>query len=489
MNIDPTVGTTVGTRQKGMAVADEHLSDADVFTVMMEDDPVLRSTIVVVATLDKVPDWERLTERAERATRLAPNFRRRLHPGAPPLAQPRWVRDLHFDLSWHMRRVAAPEPRTLDTVLDFARVAGMTAFDPIRPRWEFTLFEGLADGGAAFVLKLHHALTDGIGGIELAEHLVDLEREPGDPEEMPPEPEDPSGGMIESGLSAARFGAARLWGITRNVARVVPAFTWQVLRHPISVWGDAAENVRSTFRFVKPITKTASPIMTDRHLSWRYNILDVPLSGLKESASSVSGTLNDAFLAGIAGGLAKYHAHHDETVEEVRVTMPISLREKGDRAGGNRISLVRVTIPVGDHDPATRMKMIGETTDEWRAEPALPHSETIAGVLNLLPAAVLGGMLKHVDLVASNVPGFNFDIFLAGARLTGFWVFGPTIGTAGNITLMSYSGRCYIGVNTDGGAVPDDDKFIECMRAGFDEVIELAEKGTGERRPADTTSV
>lgn len=455
-------------------MGDEHLSDADVFTVMMEEDPVLRSTLVVVATLDRIPDWDRLTERAERAIRLAPNFRRRLHPGAPPLAQPRWVRDPHFDLSWHMRRVAAPEPRTLDTVLEFARVTGMTAFDPIRPLWEFTLFEGLADGGSAMVLKLHHALTDGIGGIQLAEHLVDLEREPGDLGPMPPEPEDPPGGLVDTGTSAVRFGLSRLWGITRNVTGAVPAFGWRAIRHPIGVWGDAARNIRSTFRFVRPVSRTASPIMVDRRFAWRYNTFDVPLSGLKAAAAVVSGTVNDAFLAGIAGGLARYHDHHGAQVDSVRVTMPVNLRERGDRTSGNRISLIRITIPVGDHDAATRMRIIGETIDEWRAEPALPHSETIAGVLNLVPAAVLGGMLKHVDLVASNVPGFDFDIFLAGTRMTGFWVFGPTIGTAANVTLMSYSGTCYIAVNTDGGAVPDADTFIDCMRAGFDEVIELA---------------
>jgi len=453
---------------------DEHLSDADALTVMMEDDPLLRSTIVVVATLDRVPEWPRLVERAERATRLVPNFRRRLELGVPPLTQPRWVRDPDFDLSWHMRRVAAPEPRTLDTVMDFARVAGMTAFDPVRPRWEFTLFEGLADGGAAFVLKLHHALTDGIGGIELAEHLIDLEREPGELGEMPPEPEDPSEHLIDAGVSALRFDAARVWGITRNVVRSIPAFGMQVARHPIGVWSDAVENIRSTFRFVQPVPKTASPIMVGRQMSWQYQALDLPLADLRAAASVADGTLNDAFLAGIAGGLANYHAAYRTSVDEVRVTMPISLREAGDRSGGNRISLVRITIPVGEQDPVRRMRAIDDITRQWRSEPALPHSETIAGVLNLMPSAVLGGMLKNVDVVASNVPGFDLDVFIAGGRVNGFWAFGPTIGAAANITLMSHCGRCYIGVNTDGGAVPDHDRFIECLKAGFDEVLALA---------------
>lgn len=450
-----------------------YLSDADAFTIQMESDPLLRSTIMAAAVFDDVPDWEQLKHRFERATRLAPTFRQRLAPGRGPLAPPRWVDDPHFDLSWHLRRVAVPSPRTLDTVLEMAQVMGISAFDPIRPRWEATLVEGLEGGGSVLLLKIHHALTDGIGGIQLAAHIVDLQRRPKKQPPMPDLPEIRHESALTAPTDWLRFDLDRLGGMALGAMRAVPSMMNAMIRRPLGVWTDLGETVLSTLRIVEPATTTLSPVMTQRKLSWRFQALDVPLDSLKEAGRCASGSLNDAFLAGIAGGLTRYHAHHDEAVDHLRVTMPISLRTEHDSVGGNHITLVRVPVPVGKLDPVSRMLAIDETTRNWRHEKALPHSALIAGALNLLPNAVTGGMLKHVDLVASNVPGFDFDVFMAGAQLEGFYVFGPPIGAAANITLMSYRNTCCIGLNTDVAAVPDHDVFAGCIQAGFDEVLGL----------------
>lgn len=454
---------------------DPHLSEADTFTIQMEADPLLRSTIVAVALLDQTPHWGQLLDRVERATRLAPNFRRRLEPGRGPLAPPRWVADPDFDLSWHVRRVAAPEPANLDVVLELARVMGMGAFDPIRPRWEALVVEGLADGGAALILKLHHALTDGIGGIQLAHHLVDLERHVPPMGPLPDEPDSAPGGLVDQGMSAARFDLGRIGQVTGDLVRALPGAAASVARHPFRVWDDLGQLVLSGLRIAQPITRTLSPVMTERRLSWRYGALDVPLAELRAASHEASGTLNDAFLAAVAGGLAHYHRRHDSTVEELRVTMPISLRTSDDEPGGNHIGLVRVPVIVGDHDPVSRMVAIDRTCRTWRAERALPHSQLIAGALNLLPTAVTSSMLRHVDLLASNVPGFDLDVYLGGARMERFWVFGPPIGAAANVTLMSYRDQCCIGVNTDTAAVPDAESFLDCLRLGFDEVLAVAD--------------
>ncbi len=110
-----------------------------------------------------------------------------------------------------------------------------------------------------------------------------------------------------------------------------------------------------------------------------------------------------------------------------------------------------------------------------RREPALGHANLIAGALNILPGAVTGSMLKHIDLLASNVPGFSDEVFVAGARLDAFYPFGPTLGSSANVTLMSYAGTCHIGVNTDAGAVPDPSLLTVCLREGFDEVLALGD--------------
>ena len=126
------------------------------------------------------------------------------------------------------------------------------------------------------------------------------------------------------------------------------------------------------------------------------------------------------------------------------------------------------------------MVQIDERIREVRADPAIPFSNLIAGVLNLLPISLTGGMLKNVDFLASDVPGFRQHVYVGGALLESFHAFGPTLGASANITLMSYAEHCHLGVNTDARAVPDPLVFLQCLRDGFDEVLELADLAPSE---------
>jgi diacylglycerol O-acyltransferase / wax synthase len=449
---------------------------ADVFAWRMERDPLLRSTIVAVVVLDAPPDRDVLLERIERATRLAPMFRERMVPAPLPfgLSTPGWELDADLDLSWHVRWVALPAPATLDAVLDLARIAGMTAFDPARPLWELTVVEGLEGGGAALVLKVHHALTDGIGGIQLAEHVVDLARSPDDRGELPPVPTVPPRGKVDRMGRAIRDDVAAVTGSVTGALRQVPTGLVQVLRDPVGMAQTFARTAGSVARFVAPVTTTLSPVMTERRLMWRYAAVDVPFDELRAAGHAANGTLNDAFVAGVTGGLRRYHEHHEARIDRLRMTMPISLRTADDPAGGNRVTLVRFAVPVDEPDPVARMVALDELCAGARGEPAIAYSEVIAGVLNLLPPSVTGSMLKHVDVLASNVPGFPLSVYVAGARVEGFYPLGPTIGAAANLTLMSYDGNCCIGVTMDAGAVPDPELFVTCLREGFDEVLAVA---------------
>ncbi len=214
--------------------------------------------------------------------------------------------------------------------------------------------------------------------------------------------------------------------------------------------------------------------MTERRLQWHFATLDVPLEPLKAGARHASGTLNDGFVGGVAGGLRRYHEKHGSAVDTLRLSMPISIRAEDDPEGGNRVTLVRFEVPVGIEDPIERMQEIDRLAGELRHDRALPWSNTVAGVLNLLPNAITGQMLKHVDFLASNVPGFDQRIYVGGAEVLAFYPFGPTLGSAANITLMSYRDTCHVGVNTDVGAIPDPELFLECLRDGFEEVLDLA---------------
>ncbi len=450
---------------------EQHVSDADAFTMQLERDPLLRSTVVAVALLDRAPDWDILRDRVDRATRLSPTFREKLVRVPFQLAPPRWVIDKDFDLSWHLRRARVQTGGGVPAVLAFARNAGMSAFDAERPLWQITVLDDLPDGRAALVIKVHHALTDGIGGIQLAAHVVDFERRPTPSGPLPELPIGQDRGPLDALIDALTYNAFRLGGAARQVVGAIPRTAVRTIRHPIETINETATTVASISRFVRPVTSTRSPLMRDRRLRWRYDTLDVPLEGLRSAAHRRGGTLNDAFLSAITGGLRHYHEHHDTNVEVLRLTMPVSIREDDDPEGGNKVTLVRFEVPIDIADPTERMQLIGERCRSLRHERAIPFSNAIAAVLNLLPVAVTGGMLKHVDFLASNVPGFPNDVYVGGARVDAFYPFGPTLGSAVNITLMSYGAECNIGINADAGAIPDPEVLVASLRRGFDEVL------------------
>jgi WS/DGAT/MGAT family acyltransferase len=461
------------------------MRDTDAFSWYMEKDPLLRSTVVVVAVLEGRPDWALLPERLERATRLVPGFRHKVVLPPLRLAPPRWVVDPDFDLWWHVRRFEAAPPKTLATVLEFARKTGMADFDRDRPLWEFTFIEGLRGDRSAVVMKVHHSLTDGVGGVELARFLFDLEPDPGDLGPMPPAPVAEHLDGVGLARDAIGHRLSQLGELSTNVARSAAGDLARVLQRPGKALADGAATAGAIARFVAPVTETLSPLMTERHPGWHYGVLEVPLRGMLAVAHEVGMTHNDAFLAGVTGGLRLYHERHDAPVDELRVTMPMSIRRPDDPIGGNRITLMRFKVPVGVVDPVERMADTHLRCEAVKGDRSLPYTNAIAGALNLLPRAAIGGMLEHIDVVASNVPGIAVPLYLTGAKVKRFYGFGPTIGAALNLTLMSYRRTCLIGVTVDTKAVRDPDVLMECLRLGFDEVLAVGGRSERAEVPAD----
>ena len=451
-----------------------HMRDTNAFAWYMEQDPLLRSTVVVVLMLDRAPDWDRLTERLERLTRISPGFRQKVVQPPLRLATPRWVVDPDFDLSWHVRRFEAASPKTLETVLEFARKTGMAGLDRDRPLWEATFIEELEGGRTAVVLKLHHSLTDGVGGMDIARLLFDVEPKPADLGALPEAPDGENLDTVDLVRDALGYGWSRVLGFSKDVFTSAPGDAAKALLHPRETVNEAVATVRSIARFLQPASETLSPVMTERHLAWHYDVLQLPLVDILHAAHTAGAKLNDAFLSGVTAGLRIYHERHGEQVDELRVTMPISIRKDGDAIGGNRITLMRFKVPVAITDPGERMRETHNRCEPMKTDRSLPFTDVLAGALNLLPRAYVGGMLKHIDFLASNVPGIPVPLYLAGAGVESFYAFGPTIGAALNVTLMSYCGTCFVGINIDTGAVPDPDVLMECMRDGFDEVLSSA---------------
>ena len=450
----------------------EFLRNSDAFIWSIEADPRLRSTIVSLILLDRSPDWKEVTNRFDLLSRTVPMFRQRVMPSPPP-APPRWEFDPDFDLAFHLRRVTAPEPATIDTLLEIARLAAMADFDRARPLWEATLIDGLADGGAALLCKLNHALTDGVGAVEMATTLYD----PTAQYELRPLPKEPTrvlarplGGLrdvvsYEAGL------AGKVLGGSLNAA---PGLVADGIRHPVRTVASMCSTAASILRTARPIGSPGSPMMRDRRQIRRLAVYQVPTEALRRAGNVAGGSLNDAFIAAVAGGLRRYHEKHGTTVGDLVMTMPINIRTAADSMGGNHATLIRFGVPASIADPVRRIQIIHDRTGKARNEKSLRYTQFIAGVLNLMPRWYTAAALRHVDFVASDVPGFPSPVFLAGATVRMQYAFSPTIGAAVNVTLLSYVDTCAIGINVDAGAIPDHEVFCDCLAAGFDEVLALA---------------
>ena len=178
-------------------VYEDRMSDGDALMWNIERDPILRSTITGVWLLDQAPDRARLLERAERAIHYIPRLRQRVAANPFSIAPPRWEVDPDFDLDFHLRWVRAPGDGARRDLLDFCQPIAMQSFDRDRPLWELYVVEGLAGGKAGLVMKLHHAISDGVGMVQMMGRLMETWRTP-----------DP-GARAEAAAAAAGAGSTR----------------------------------------------------------------------------------------------------------------------------------------------------------------------------------------------------------------------------------------------------------------------------------------
>jgi WS/DGAT/MGAT family acyltransferase len=460
---------------------DEWMSDADAALWHAERDPRLRSTIVLVCELDRMPDRARFDETIAYTLRQIPRLRQRVAEDALGLAPPRWEDDPHFDPRFHLRFATLGGQGSLRALLDMAEPIAMQAFDKDRPLWELYLVDGLAGGRAGMILKLHHAVSDGMGLVRMTRALVERtrERDPRKAEAGADFARASERSESERLRDAARHRGERQRSGAERLGRALLGGVASLLRDPRRAIDEARETLESIGRSLRPVSEPLSPIMRERGMALRLSGFCVPLADLKRAGDALGGTLNDAFVTGVTGGLRLYHEKRGAPVEELRMTMPINLREgdKGKKAG-NQFAPARFLVPIGIADPRERLHEIQARVREQRGEKALPFVDDIMGAINALPRplslALIGSMLKAIDFVTSNVPGPRFPVYLAGAKIERMLPFGPPAGAALNVTLYSYDGMCQVGVNCDRAAVPDAELLSECLERGLDEVLGAA---------------
>ncbi|MCC5950832.1 MAG: wax ester/triacylglycerol synthase family O-acyltransferase [Acidimicrobiia bacterium] len=460
---------------------DRHMTDVEALMWNVDKDPYLSSNFGTVTIFDQPVDAERLRPRLERMVDKVPRLRQRVAPVLGRLAPPEWQDDPDFDLDYHLRHLALPAPGDTRQLFDLATRIVADPFDRTRPLWEFVIVDGLADGRGAMVQKMHHTITDGEGGIRMSEQFVDLERDP-----PPPEPVDTSAWRSESPpaerhadlLAAAgdalAHTARRSLGATRRAAPGAVSVAAAPQRLP-AVGRDVVEFTRSVLRQATVTDHAHSPLWCERSLQRHLDVLDVPFDDAYRTAKALGGSLNDLFVAAVAGAAGAYHRQLGVPVADLRMAMPVSTRS--DRsAGGNSFVPTRVLVPVAERDPLQRFLAVHERLNQTKSERAIGMVDMMAGVVNALPTSVVVRFVRQqaetVDFTTSNVRAAPFDLFIGGARLEATYPLGPLVGTAVNVTMMSYCGTLNIGVHFDAGAVAEPAVFMDALRDSFDELLD-----------------
>jgi diacylglycerol O-acyltransferase len=457
---------------------EEPVSAFDALMIASEDDPESRSSFLVMFILGRSPDWKRLNQAFERASRHTLRLRQRVVFPPVPLGPPRWVVDPDFDLAYHLRRSRLPAPGTHRQLLDWAAPLLMGALDRARPLWEAHLVEGLQGGRAAVVMKFNHSLFDGLGGILAMARLFDLEPDPR-PRPLPPVPI-PSdvgpGDLLRADLADLPFAAA---GAVRQLAGRLPSAAGtagRALADLGSVATSVSKSLRSISSVLGPAPGSRSPLLGGRSHSRRLFSLDVPLDDLKRAAKAAGGTLNDAYLSAVTGAVGAYHRRLGIPLEQFRLAFPVSLRRDGDPATSNRWTGARIAAPAAVTDPVTRTERIGALVAGARAAAQVNALEPLLPVVARLPRPVVAGLAARAtatDVQASNVPGWQVPVYLAGAAVDGCYPFGPLPGVAMMVVLISVCGTCHVGVNYDPAAVTEPAVAEEEFRGAFAEVLAM----------------
>jgi diacylglycerol O-acyltransferase / wax synthase len=381
---------------------------------------MMRSTVTGVEVLDHAPDWSRLVDAHEWACRMVPRFRDRVREPLGVVGAAVWERAPRLDLHYHVRRARLGGDGGWHELFSMVEQFAMTPFDRARPPWEALLIEGLPDGKAAYVMKLHHALSDGLGLTDLLSLLHSRQRAHNPCKTIPKLNQ-------ASGAGAGNYLARQLRRDLATVAHAIRSGGVAVVNgfgNPVAAARDSARYASSARRVLSPPAAPGSPLLAARGTSWRFVALDVPLDDLRAASKAAGGSLNDGFLAALLAGFRRYHEHMGMALGEdavIPVSVPVSTRRDKDIGGGNHFAPARLAAPVGVADPRARIELIRRQMRVARDEPALRSAELIAPLLARIPAPLIVRLAAATtagnDLQASNVAGPREALYLAGARI------------------------------------------------------------------------
>ena len=457
-------------------MASDRLTGLDASFLHLEDAASHMHVAGVMIFEGSPPPYEDLLAAIERRLGLVPRYRQRL--AFVPFAQgrPKWVDDPHLNLRYHVRSTALPAPGSERQLKELAGRVFAQQLDRDKPLWEIWLVDGLEGDRFAMLSKTHHALVDGISGVDIMSVLFDTSPEPAAPpdtgERWLPRPL-PSRAQL---LGEALVERAT---VPTEIVRSVRA----VLRGPRLV----AEGLRDAAVGVgamawaglnpappSPYNKSIGP---HRRFTWvRVNLADI-----KAIKNELGGTVNDVVLATVAGALGKHLRRRGQNTDgiELKAMVPVSVRADVERGAlGNRVAAMMAPLPVWCQDPVARLDIVREELKGLKSGGQAVGAQVLTNLSGFAPATVMGqasrlmARQRFFNVVVTNVPGPQLPLYLAGKRLVDTF---PMVPLAKNqalgIALLSYDGRINFGLVGDWDLMWDMDDFAEDVR---DSLAELA---------------
>lgn len=478
----------------------ERLSAVDAAFLAVEDD-CAHMHIGSVSLFEMGPlraaggglDVERIRSLVDAQLHRIPRFRQKL-AAVPLTGAPVWVDDPTFNLDYHLRHTALPHPGDTAALQRLTSRIFSQHLDRRRPLWETWLVEGLEGDRFAMVSKLHHALADGISGVDLAGALIgrdpDYRPEPA-PSWIPrPTPSVPD---LLGGEVRHRVGAAL--GLVRGaVPRSTPDDGGAGARRPARAPG-LGDRLRRTVTALAAAVETAppTPLNTTIGPNRRFAWLRTDLARVREIREAAGGTLNDVALAVVAGAVRAFLGRRGCNVRglDFRVMVPVSVRTPDERGRlGNRVSQLVVHLPLEEEDPLGRLRRVVDATRELKRSGQAQGGEALTSLSELLPprlAAVLeraAARRSFGNMIVTNVPGAPETAYMLGARLLESYPLVPLApDQALNLALLSYDGGLHWGVNADWDAVPDVADFVVLLAREMDALHAAA--SALPRRPAE----
>jgi len=408
-----------------------------------------------------------------------PRYRQRL-AWIPVERHPVWVDDPHFQIDFHVRHTALPQPGDRGQLKRLSGRILSQRLDRNRPLWELWVVEGLEGGDRfAIVQKAHHAMIDGISGVDLMAVLLRGEAsdafEPGP--RWRPRPVPSGSELVGAELRRRAADAVALVSRGPEALRAPRRFLGSLGESALAVTETLAAGFRSASH-----TPLNHPLGMHRSFDW----LDMKLADVKRVKDQLGGTVNDVVLATVAGALRRFLAQRRVDVDRlhIRANVPVSVRSAGERGSfGNRIALWMTDLPVAEPDPLRRLARVRETTARLKRSKQALGAEVLAAVSDWTSSSLLSTAVRAsargrpYNLVVTNVPGPQLPLFLLGAELEACY---PVVNLLPNqglgVALFSYAGSLFWGFTADPELVPDLARVPGLIQASFNELAQAAEQ-------------